>query len=132
MSITGPYAWGKKPDIPIDSMGAFDGPKSVVFADSATNQTQYSLWLGGGVWIADSPDGPFDKLEGFTYPGSNPAVVYHNNAFYYTNSPCRTVYTTPQLVAGAQWVEHGSIDHSGVPENWVPEDPTMCVATYLS
>lgn len=46
--MTGPYEWGVQPDIEIEELGAFNGPKSVVFNDSDTNKTIYSLWLGGG------------------------------------------------------------------------------------
>jgi hypothetical protein len=62
-----------------------------------------------------------------SYPGSNPAPLYYNGAFYVTNSPCQTVYTTPRLVTGAKWATYGSIDHSVLPENWLAEDPTMWV-----
>ena len=127
-SIAGPYKWGKKPDIQIDELGAFDGPKSVVYLDSATNKTMYSLWLAHSVYLSDSLDGPFVKLPNFTYPGSNPAVTHHNGAFYFTNSPCQIIYTTPRLVSGAKWTEWGKIDHTGVPENWSPEDPTLWVS----
>eukprot|EP00040_Diaphanoeca_grandis_P021073 m.112188 g.112188 ORF g.112188 m.112188 type:complete len:381 (+) comp28177_c0_seq1:81-1223(+) len=126
-NITGPYVWGKQPDITIGYLGAFNGPKSVVYTESSTNKTKYSLWLGGGVYLADSLSGPFTQLEGFTYPGDNPAPLWHNGAFYTTNSPCQTVYTTPHLVAGAKWTVHGTIDHTVLPENWIAEDPTMWV-----
>lgn len=127
-NITGPYAWGKYPDIILDtSLGAFNGPKSVVFPDPITNKTKFSLWLGGGVYLADSPNGPFERLKGFAYPGSNPAPWWHNGTFYFTNSPCQTVYSTPRLVAGAQWSVHGKIDHTGVPEGWIPEDSDLWV-----
>lgn len=67
-NITGPYTWGKQPNITITpTLPAFDGPKSVVFPDPVTNKTTYSLWLGGGVYLADDPAGPFTKLEGFRF-----------------------------------------------------------------
>jgi hypothetical protein len=78
-------------------------------------------------YLADSLYGPFAKLNGFAYPGNNPAPLYHNGLFYYTNSPCMTVYTTPRLVAGAKWTVHGEIDHTNVPAEWNAEDPTMWV-----
>ena len=68
-SITGPYSWGKQPDIKIPYLGPFDGPKSVVYTEAGSNKTKYSLWLGGHVYIGDSAAGPFEQLEGFTYPG---------------------------------------------------------------
>lgn len=122
-NVTGPYLWGKQPDITIANLAAFDGPKSVVFAENGT--TVYSLWLGGGVLLADNLYGQFKKLEGFTYPGANPAPLWHNDGFYFTNSPCMHVYTTPRLVAGAKWTVLGSIDHTGVPINWIAEDPAL-------
>ena len=42
-NVTGPYVWGEKPDIAIDKMEAFDGPKSVVYTEPGTNKTTYSL-----------------------------------------------------------------------------------------
>ena len=50
-NVTGPYDWGKQPDIKISPLGAFNGPKSVVYTDPVTNKTKYSLWLGGGVYV---------------------------------------------------------------------------------
>lgn len=127
VNITGPYTWGKQPDIHIDPLGEFNGPKSVVYNDSSTGKTVYSLWLGGGVYLSDNLYGEFKRLEGFSYPGANPAPLYHNGAFYYTDSPTMTVYTTPQLVAGAKWTEYGSIGRAGVPSNWICEDAAMFV-----
>ena len=56
-NVTGPYAWGKQPDITIPMLGSFDGPKSLIYPDSKTNQTKFSLWLGGNVWVADNAAG---------------------------------------------------------------------------
>jgi hypothetical protein len=104
-NVTGPYLWGKRPDITIDYLGAFDGPKSVVYPDSSTNKTKYSLWLGGGVYLADGLDGPFSRLKGFSYPGTNPAPVWYNGSFYCNFGT--TIFTTPALVAGATWAKYG-------------------------
>ena len=90
--VAGPYDWTTQPSISISTLGEFDGPKSVVYQDELSNQTKYSLWLGGGVYVADSLYGPFSRLKGFSYPGRNPAPVFHNGAFYYTNSPSQTVW----------------------------------------
>lgn len=73
------------------------------------------------VYMSHSASGPFTKLENFSYPGNNPAPLYHNGAFYVTNSPCMTVYTTPRLVPGATWTKHGDIDHFGVAPRFPPE-----------
>ena len=58
-NVTGPYLWGKQPDITIPMLGAFDGPKSVIYPDSSTNKTKYSLWLGGNVYLSDSAAGKY-------------------------------------------------------------------------
>jgi hypothetical protein len=97
-NVTGPYEWGKQPDTTLspELNTAFDGPKSVVYTDSETNKTKYSLWIGGGVYLADALDGPFTKLAGFKYPGPNPATLYFQVAFYFTNSQCLTVWGDTQ------------------------------------
>ena len=59
--------------------------------------------------------------------GGNPAPLWHKGAFYMTFQQTLKVYTTPRLVAGAKWTQYGSIDHTGVPANWTPEDPDMWV-----
>eukprot|EP00035_Acanthoeca_spectabilis_P030767 m.10833 g.10833 ORF g.10833 m.10833 type:complete len:409 (-) comp4362_c1_seq1:124-1350(-) len=125
-NITGPYAWGVHPNITLTpTLGPFNGPKSVVFPDPETNRTMYSLWLGGGVYLASDPAGPFTKLEGFSYPGANPAPVWHDGAFY--ANYLTTIYTTPRLVSGAKWTEYGTVNRSTVPPDWLPEDPDMWV-----
>ena len=34
---------------------------------------------------ASSVEGPFTEIDGFAYPGGNPAPIYHNGSFYLTN-----------------------------------------------
>ena len=101
----------------------------VCFVGFVHAHKRYSLWLAGGVYLADSLDGPFERIANFSYPGGNPAPVFHDGAWYYTNSPCHSVWTTSALVPGAEWTLHGGIDHSNVPENWIPEDPHLWVDT---
>jgi len=128
-NITGPYKWPNGAYISIPSLGEFDGPKSVVYTESlnGTNKTKYSLWLGGHVYLADSAAGPFTMLEGFTYPGKNPAPLWHNGSFYTIASMSAGIYVTPRLVAGAKWTHYANISHQFVPEGWLPEDPDMWV-----
>ena len=57
----------------------------------------FSLWVGGKIWIASSPDGPFAVMPKATYPGGNPAPVYHDGAFYLTNQKTTEIYTTKTL-----------------------------------
>jgi len=126
-NITGPWKWDPKMDIPIPLLGAFDGPKSVVFTEDG--KTRYSLWLGGNVYLADSAAGPFTMLEGFKYPGHNPAPLFHNGSFYTITSMSGSIMTTPRLVSGAQWTQWTSLAaaRSLVPKDWLPEDPDMWV-----
>ena len=118
-NITGPYLWGKQPDIIIPRLGPFDGPKSVVYTEAG--KTKYSLWLGGHVYLANHAAGPFTMLEGFTYPGHNPAPIYHKGAFYTIVSMTGGIMTTPRLVTGAKWSQYSSISHANVPTDWIPE-----------
>ena len=57
--------WGKYPDITTGYLGAFDGPKSVVYTQN--NQTKYSLWLAGGVYLAGVCETIATSLAGFLY-----------------------------------------------------------------
>jgi hypothetical protein len=124
-TVAGPYQWPKSAFITIPTLGAFDGPKSLVYTEQ--NRTKYSLWLGGNVYTANSAAGPFARLVGFRYPGHNPAPVFHNGAFYTIVSMAAGIMTTPQLVAGAKWTQYASIAQDNVPTNWLPEDPDMWI-----
>jgi len=126
-NITGPFVWDSEMDITIPLLGPFDGPKSVVFTEGAN--TRFSLWLGGNVYLADSAAGPFTMVEGFTYPGHNPAPLYHNGSFYTVTSMGGSIMTTPRLVSGANWTEWAPLReaYSLVPKDWLPEDPDMWV-----
>ena len=127
--VAGPYNFTAYPDITIPLLGAFDGPKSVVYTEleGGANKTKYSLWLGGHVYLSDSAAGPFNKLANFSYPGHNPAPVWQRGAFYTVVSMAAGISTTPKLVPGAVWTHHADIDQSDVPKNWLPEDPDMWV-----
>ena len=82
-TVTGPWEWSSQPDLP--TLGG-ENPAFVNFKNES-RMTVYSLWVGspGAVRVADSPYGPFTKVEGFSYPGGNPAPIYHDGAFYMTN-----------------------------------------------
>jgi len=43
-----------------------------------------SLWVGGAIHSAASPDGPFRRVG--AYPGGNPAPAFHGGAFYMTKA----------------------------------------------
>ena len=113
-SVTGPYDWASRPQLPL----ADENPAFVVYVDAATSKTVYSLWLGGMVRVADSVDGPFVPVA--SYPGGNPAPVFHNGAFYMTNQATLEVYTTPAIVPGAAWTVYANISHDALPPTSPP------------
>ena len=119
-AITGPYTWAVQPELP----GA-ENPASITFTDPQTGALVYTLWLGGRVFVASSPDGPW-KPSGATYPGGNPAPAFYKGAWYMTNQATAEVWTTPQL--GAAWVVFANISHDGLPNNdYHVEDPYLWI-----
>lgn len=106
-SVTGPYDWAAQPDVNSSS----ENPAFVVYTDPATSKVVYSLWVGGRVLVADSVYGPFAAVPGFTYPGGNPAPIFHGGAFYMTNQFTTTIYTTPSLATGSTWSVFSTISH---------------------
>jgi hypothetical protein len=73
-----------------------ENPAFVIFPGEGGKKV-FSLWVGGKIWIAASPDGPFAVMPKATYPGGNPAPVYHDGAFYLTNQKTTEIYTTTKL-----------------------------------
>jgi hypothetical protein len=123
--VTGPYDWTSHADLPTNHG---ENPAALVYVDATTGETVYSLWIGGGVMTASSPDGPFAPLSGFSYPGGNPAPIFHNGAFYMTNQFTTQIYTTPALTAGAVWTVHANISHATLPtDDYHVEDPFLWV-----
>lgn len=121
--VTGPWDWGSRPDLATEVGG--QNPAFLVFNQS--NKTVYSLWMGrpGIVRVADSPDGPFVEVEGFTYPGGNPAPIWHNGAFYMTNQQTRQIFTTPRL--GGNWTVYATIAHPDEGNMYHIEDPFLWI-----
>lgn len=111
--ITGPYDWTVYEDLPLPN----ENPAACAFVDPATGKKVYTLWSGGKVYTADSPASKFVVVAGFTYPGGNPAPLYHNGSWYMTNQETDTVYTTPRLVAGARWTVFSTISKAALPTN---------------
>ena len=74
-SVTGPWDWASMPDLPTEGG---ENPAFVVYPDAATGKSKYTLWCGGIIQIADSPDGPFTKMEGVTYPGGCESTRHPN------------------------------------------------------
>jgi hypothetical protein len=121
--ITGPWEWKTQKDV-CSKCG--ENPAMLVFKDGSGSKV-YSLWVGSAIWTASTPYGPFKKMAGATYPGGNPAPIYHNGAFYLTNQGTTEVWTTPHL-AGGSWVKHATIGRPApLPIQYHTEDPYMWV-----
>lgn len=118
--VTGPYDWTTYADLPLTG----ENPAAVAYVDPATGKKVYTLWVGGGVLVADSPASPFVAVAGFSYPGGNPAPIYYKGAWYLTNQKTLQIFTTPRLVAGAQWTVFSNISHAELPtDQYFVEDP---------
>jgi hypothetical protein len=118
--VTGPYDWNSQPPLNLSC----ENPAALVFPDSSTGALTYSLWVCGDVMTASSPNGPFVKAG--SYPGGNPAPVFHNGAFYLTNQKTTQIYSAPAL--GAAWSIFGNISDPNLPtDDYHVEDPFLWV-----
>jgi hypothetical protein len=120
-SITGPWDWTSQQHI-CDKCG--ENPAFVAFEEKG--KMVYTLWVGGAIWKATTPYGPFTKMEGVSYPGGNPAPVFHKGAFYLTNQKTTEVLTTT-LPLSKNWTTFATIAHPTRPPQWKAEDPFMWI-----
>jgi hypothetical protein len=119
-SVYGPWNWNSLPPI---CQHCGNNPAALVYKDSATGKSIYTIWIGGHVWTSPSAQGPFSKTD-FKYVGANPAPIYHNGAFYLTNQHTSAIYMTKSLdPERGNWTQFASIDHGNVPQGATPEDP---------
>jgi hypothetical protein len=119
---TGPYDWSSRANISVAAIN----PAALVFTNSTTGSTVYSVWIGGVILLAASADGPFVPSP-YTYPGgdgSNPAPVFHNGTFFLTNQGTTEIWSTPSL--DKPWTQYATITH---PPNlpYTVEDPVMWI-----
>ena len=123
--IEGPYDWFNTKKHPQVKGGS--NPAAVTYVDPADNKTKYTLWQGN-VLQSETPDGPWVEVMK-SYPGGNPAPVFHNNAWYFTSQRTKEVSTTPKLCMDATcvWTTFATIDHSNVTSGTTPEDPFMWI-----
>ena len=122
-AVTGPWDWASRPDV---TAAVGENPAAVVFPDPQSGDPVYSLWIAGLVLTAASPDGPFAAVANFSYPGGNPAPIFHaaRGAFFMTNQATDTVWTAPRVAPGAQWSVFAEISHDALPQNqYHVEDP---------
>ncbi len=113
--IVGPYNWTAWPN-----MGA--NPAFVAFADPLKrNQTTYSLWTDGQVFVSDSVGGPYTAAG--PGPGGKPAPIFYNGRFYATSQSTAELVTAAKL--GDPW-EHFA-DIKPRLDKGTQEDPFMCV-----
>lgn len=123
-NVTGPYDWVSQPTLPT---GGGENPAFVVYDDPKTGNPVYSLWISGKIRIANSPYGPFTQPDGYSYPGGNPAPIFHNGAFYMTNQHTEQILTTQAL--DQKWTVYSTIDHSELPDPtyYHVEDPFLWI-----
>lgn len=56
-------------------------PAFVVFTEPTSGKTQYALFVGGGVFLADGVSGPYTEVGKNAGPGSNPAPMFYQGAW---------------------------------------------------
>ena len=90
-------------------------PGALVFNDSTTGKTVYSLWISGAIYVADAPAGPFRLV-----PGSNSTLgdhiigcsinaspVYRNGSFYCLGGKGGGVITAKSL--SGPWTTYATL-----------------------
>lgn len=123
-AIEGPWDWDTLPPLPIADIN----PAALTY--NTAGVPSYTVWLGGSVLVAASPYGPFEEVANFTYPGVNPAPIFHNGAFFMTNQGTETIWTVPAIAPGAIWTVYANISHAALPpatEQYHVEDPYLWV-----
>lgn len=119
-AVVGPWDWNAFAPMPLS--GGAENPAYLRFMQNSTTPC-HSLWLGGKVRVASTLDGPFTEVDGFAYPGGNPAPLWHAGSFYLTNQHTTQVFrlAASTLEAGAQWTVFANISHANVFKKTVPE-----------
>jgi hypothetical protein len=126
-TIEGPYDFLSLPDI--TTLGG-ENPAMLVYNDASRGgMLVYSLWIGGGVLISTTPYGPFTRIPSFSYPGGNPAPIYHKGFFFMTNQATTEIYMTSGLFSGSTWSVYSNISHTMLPQDidYHVEDPYMWI-----
>jgi len=124
-AVEGPWSFDELPDLNV-TVG--ENPAALVYTDAASNASVVSLWVSGLVFLAASPFGPFQAVPRFSYPGGNPAPVFHNGAFFMTNQHTTQVFSTPSLAPDSAWTVVANISHASFPsDTYFVEDPMMLI-----
>ena len=126
-AIEGPYDFHSLPEI---STQGGENPALLVYNDASKGGVLvYSLWIGGAVLTSTTPYGPFIRIPSFSYPGGNPAPIYHNGVFYMTNQATEVIYSTSGLFSGSTWSFYSNISHTMLPQDveYHVEDPYMWI-----
>lgn len=105
-AVTGPWNWTALPTLN-SSIGI--NPAFLTFPDPATGAPVHSLWVAGVVATSSSLYGPFTVIKNFSYPSVNPAPVFHNGAFYFTNQHTQAILTTAAIAPGSVWSVYSNI-----------------------
>ena len=118
-ALYGPWAWQN-----LTGVQAGINPGALVFNDTKTGKSVYSLWVSGVVYVADAPGGPFTVAPGSNATGCtiNASPLFHGGAFYCTGQKGAAVMTAPQL--GGPWTVYAEI---GAAKPSGTEDPFLWV-----
>jgi hypothetical protein len=118
---TGPWNWKAEANF---SCGI--NPQFLAFPNASnTNQTLYSLWERGSLWLSSSLYGPFEKQSGYNV--INPAPIYHDGNFYLTSQATLSIETSKNY--NGPWTFYANITHPW-PDAERPynvEDPFMWI-----
>lgn len=116
-AVEGPYNWTQYPPLPGGSNPAY-------LAYSEGGKTIHSVWQGGKIQVAETLEGPFTVLPHASYPGGNPAPVWHKGVFYLTNQRTTQIWSTPSLTQ--KWTlfanisaAPASVQHREDPFMWI-------------
>ena len=122
-TITGPYNW--------TSMGQGDmgsNPAFVTYTDPVDNTTKYSLWMGNNnrIYVSESlEEGPWEDQSQDHGPGSNPAPIFYQGAWYAVTQSSSEIVTATHI--GDPWVHYADINVHLPADKGIQEDPFMWV-----
>ena len=112
-AVEGPYDW-TSPNISSTAIN----PAALVYPNASTGAMVYSLWIGGDIFVASDPAGPFTQFARNPLPG-NTATAYWKGALYAMNQ-ANHIQTATSLEG--PWTAFSTITHpAGMP--YTVEDP---------
>ena len=104
-SPTGPWTWNSNVNF---SCGI--NPQFLAFPNASNpEQTLYSLWERGALWLAETLDGPFTPVRHGGNEGINPSPIFLNGTFYVTTQATLEIQSAPSF--DGPWSFYANISH---------------------